>query len=126
MSDIIFNMTYIIYLGWYTRIWGPPGCKSKLQFHTGADTPDHWMKPAAAAHNKTVCVCVYRLHKRANNAHRGLTYLYNMCSVGFKRFRWVVPSPVAMYTRTRYVYYHNTHARYTRPNLIRSRSGGAQ
>jgi len=30
---------------------GPPGRKSKLQFHTGADTPDHWMKPAATADN---------------------------------------------------------------------------
>lgn len=43
---------------------------------------------------------IYRLHKRPNNAHRGLTYLYNMCSVGFKRFRWVVPSPVAVHKHT--------------------------
>jgi len=35
----------------YTNPGGPPGRKSKLQFHTGADTPDHWMKPAAAADN---------------------------------------------------------------------------
>lgn len=70
------------------------------------------MKPAAAAaaDNKTRRVrsaCVYRLHKRPNNTLRGLTYLYNMCSVGFKRFRWVVPSPVAVHTRTqKHVHIH--------------------
>lgn len=95
------------------RIRGPPGRKSRTPIshwngHTGSLDETRRRRRSSSNTRRTIkraaCVCVYRLHKRPNNAHRGLTYLYNMCSVSFKRFRWVVPSPVAVRTRTHVVH----------------------